>query len=108
MFDCTLGELMADPDAWGIAQGCAREVFALGRAKNIAFDFDEPIAYVTAFGNKMPAARPSMLLDHHARRRSEIDAINGMAVELGRELGIPTPYNEVLTAIIRRREAAFE
>ena len=108
VFDCTLGELMADPDAWGVAQGCAREVFALGQAKNIAFDFDDPIAYVTAFGNKMPAARPSMLLDHHARRRSEIDAINGMAVELGRELGIPTPYNEVLTAIVRRREAAFE
>lgn len=108
VFDCTLGELMADSDAWGVAQGCAREVFALGQAKNIAFDFDDPIAYVTAFGNKMPAARPSMLLDHHARRRSEIDAINGMAVELGRELGIPTPYNEVLTAIVRRREAAFE
>ena len=55
----------------------------------------------------MPDARPSMLLDHHARRRSEIDAINGMAVELGRKLGIPTPYNEVLSAVIRQREAAF-
>jgi ketopantoate reductase len=27
-----------------------------------------------------------------------VDAINGMAVKLGRELGIPTPYNEVLRA----------
>jgi len=49
-----------------------------------------------------------MLLDHHARRRSEIDAINGMAVELGRKLGIPTPYNEVLSAVIRQREAGFQ
>jgi 2-dehydropantoate 2-reductase len=48
-----------------------------------------------------------MLLDHHAKRPSEIDAINGMAVELGRELGISMPYNEVLTAVIRQREAAF-
>ena len=107
VFDCTLGELMSDPDAWGIAQGCAREVYALGEAKNIDFAFDDPIEYVTAFGHKMPDARPSMLLDHHARRPSEIDAINGMAVELGRQLGIPTPCNEVLTAIIRRREAGF-
>ena len=98
---------MADANAWRIAQGCAREVHALGRAKNIDFAFDDPIAYVTAFGKKMPDARPSMLLDHGARRLSEIDAINGMAVELGRELGIPTPYNEVLTAIIRRRESTF-
>lgn len=108
VFDCTLGELMADADAWAIAQGCTREVYALGQAMQIDFDFEEPIAYVTAFGNRMPDARPSMLLDHQARRRSEIDAINGMAVELGRRLGIPTPYNEVLTAIIRRHEAKFD
>ncbi len=55
----------------------------------------------------MPDARPSMLLDHHAKRPSEIDAINGMAVELGKQLNIPTPYNEVLTAVIRQREANF-
>jgi 2-dehydropantoate 2-reductase len=108
VFDRTLGELMADPASWAIAQGCALEVQALGRAKNIAFSFDDPAEYITAFGHKMPDARPSMLLDHHAGRPSEIDAINGMAVELGRQLGIPTPYNEVLTAVIRQREAGFQ
>jgi 2-dehydropantoate 2-reductase len=107
VFDRTLGELMADPASWAIAQGCALEVQALGQARNIAFNFDDPIEYITAFGKKMPDARPSMLLDHHAKRLSEIDAINGMAVELGKQLGIPTPYNEVLTAVIRQREADF-
>jgi 2-dehydropantoate 2-reductase len=107
VFDCTLGELMADAGRWAIAQGCALEVFALGQAKNIAFSFDDPLEYVAAFGRKMPDARPSMLLDHHAKRASEVDAINGMAVELGRELGIATPYNEVLSAVIRQREAGF-
>jgi 2-dehydropantoate 2-reductase len=107
VFDYTLGELMADPACWAIAQGCALEVQALGQARNIAFNFDDPIEYITAFGKKMPDARPSMLLDHHAKRPSEIDAINGMAVELGKQLGIPTPYNEVLTAVIRQREADF-
>ncbi|HUV23317.1 MAG TPA: 2-dehydropantoate 2-reductase [Gammaproteobacteria bacterium] len=107
VFDRTLGELMADPASWAIAQGCALEVQALGKARNIAFNFDDPIETITAFGNKMPDARPSMLLDHHARRPSEIDAINGMVVELGKQLGIPTPYNEVLTAVIRQREANF-
>ena len=107
VFDYTLGELMADPATWSIAQGCALEVYALGQARNIVFTFDDPIEYVTAFGLKMPGARPSMLLDHHAERPSEIDAINGMAVELGQQLGIPTPYNEVLSAVIRQREAGF-
>ena len=108
VFDYTLGELMADPAAWAIAQGCALEVYALGKAKNIAFNFDNPLEYVEAFGNKMPDARPSMLLDHHAKRASEIDAINGMAVELGKQLGVPTPYNEVLSAVIRQREREFD
>jgi len=107
VFDKTLGELMADQVTWAIAQGCAREVYRLGQAKNIAFAFEDPTEYVTAFARKMPDARPSMLLDHHARRPSEIDAINGMAVELGRQLNIPTPYNEVLTAVIQQREAEF-
>ena len=106
-FDCTIGELMDDPDRWQVALGCAQEIYALGKSRKIAFSFDDPIAYVTAFGERMPDARPSMLLDHQARRPSEIDAINGMAVTLGRELGIPTPYNESLTAVIRAREASF-
>ena len=106
-FDCTIGELMAAPDRWRVALGCTREIHELGKSKKIAFSFDDPIAYVTAFGERMPNARPSMLLDHHARRPSEIDAINGMAATLGQELGVPTPYNETLTAIIRSKEAAF-
>lgn len=107
VFGFTLRELMANPGTWEIAQGCCAEVFALGRAKGIVFDFEEPIAYVTAFGEKMPDARPSMLLDHLAGRASEIDAINGMAEVLGEQLGIATPYNRLMTEIVRNREAAF-
>jgi len=106
-FDCTIGELMADPDQWRVALGCAQEIFSLGQSKKIAFSFDDPIVYVTAFGERMPNARPSMLLDQHARRASEIDAINGMAVTLGREMGIETPFNEALSAVVRAREAGW-
>lgn len=107
VFDCTLGELMANPTWWAIALGCAMEVFRLGQAQEIAFGFEDPIAYVTEFASRMPEARPSMLLDHQAGRTSEIDVINGMAAELGAKLGIPTPYNDVLSAVVRRREAQF-
>ncbi len=107
VFDCTIGELMANPAWWEIASGCTLEAHACGVAKNIAFSFDDPVAYVTAFGANMPDARPSMQLDHMAERRSEIDAINGMVPVLGRALGIATPYNETLSAIVRRREEAF-
>jgi 2-dehydropantoate 2-reductase len=106
-FNCTVGELMANPAWWEIATGCAREAFACGKAKRIRFGFDDVTQYVRSFGAGMPLARPSMLLDHLAQRVSEIDAINGMVPVLGRELGIPTPYNDSMSAVVRRREEAF-
>lgn len=39
--------------------------------------------------------------------QEHLNAINGMAVELGQKLGIATHYNEVPSAVIRAREAQF-
>lgn len=107
-FMCTVGELMSDPARWEVAQGCCREAYAMGIAKGVAFSFDDPVAYVTRYASGLQEARPSMLLDHFAERRSEIDAINGMVPILGRELGIPSPYNDTLCAVLRAKEDGFE
>ena len=107
VFNLTIGELMASPDKFDLALGCTREIYQLGLAKKVNFSFDDPVAYATAFGERMPHARPSMLLDHLARRPSEIDAINGMAEVLGADLGIATPYNQTLSAVVRDRESHF-
>jgi 2-dehydropantoate 2-reductase len=48
-----------------------------------------------------------MRLDHLAHRPSEVDVINGEVVRQSRERGLPAPYNEVLCAILRRRESTF-
>ena len=106
-FDVTVGELMADPELWGIALGCTAEAYRVGRAKGIRFGFDDPLRYVTEFAATIPNASPSMRLDHLARRRSEVEVINGQVVELGRELGMRVPYNETLCAILRQRESRF-
>ena len=107
VFNKTLGELMSDPYAWSIAQTCGVEAYQAGCAKNINFTFDDVLQYITDFGNNMPDARPSMLLDHTERRKSEIDAINGMVPEVASEMGTRAPYNEVISAIIRSRESEF-
>ena len=103
----TVGEVMADPEAWRVASGCAAEADAVARAKGVALDFDDVTAYVHAFGEKLPNARPSMLLDHLAGRRSEIDAINGAIPPAAEEVGVPAPYNEVVSALVRVKEAGF-
>lgn len=106
-FDCTLGELMADEQRWDVALACTREAYAEGVARQINFSFDDPIAYVTAFGQSMPDARPSMLLDHHAGRRSELSAINGAVPVMAKARGASAPYNQTLTAVLSAREEKF-
>ena len=107
VFDCAVGELFAQPEWRDIALNTMLEAYRIGMAKGINFSFDDPVAYATAFAEGIPAASPSMRLDHQAKRRSEIDAINGMVSVLGKEMDIPTPYNQVLSAEVRRREDAF-
>jgi len=107
VFGCTIEEVMSDPHAWKIARGCGLEAYAVSQAKGIAMSFDDPEKYITAFGQKLPKARPSMLLDHLERRRSEIDAINGMVPVVANEVGLRAPYNEVMTAIVKSRETMF-
>ncbi len=106
-FNATVGELMESPEHWQIALGAMQEAYAIAQARGIQLSFDDPVAYVTAFGAGMPQARPSMLLDHMAERVSELDAINGIVPVMGRDAGIPTPYNDTLTAILKQRERGF-
>jgi 2-dehydropantoate 2-reductase len=107
VFDVTVGELMSDPDTWRVALGCTAEAYRLGVAKGVPFSFDDPLRYVTEFASTIPNASPSMRLDHLAGRPSEIDVINGAVVTESKELGLAAPYNETLSAVLRRREAAF-
>jgi len=108
VFDVTVGELMANPEAWAVALGCTMECYRLGQAKGIAWPFDDPVRYVTEFASTIPHASPSMRLDQLAGRRSEVDVINGKVVELSRELGLDAPYNETLCAVLRERESRFD
>jgi 2-dehydropantoate 2-reductase len=66
----TVGEILADEDVWSIAGNCALEAYRVARASNIRLDIDDPLSYVRDFGARIPHARPSMLLDHMAGRRS--------------------------------------
>ena len=108
VFDVTVGELMANPEAWKVALGCTAEAYRLGVAQGVEFPFEDPLRYVTDFAATIPNASPSMRLDQLARRRSEVDVINGQVVALSRELGLEAPYNETLCAILRRRESLFD
>ena len=105
--ELTIGGVMADADAWAVAEGCAKEAIAVAAAKGVRLDVGDPLAHIRTLAGKIPDARPSMLLDWLANRRCEIDAINGAIPRLGRTLGVPTPVNDIVVGLVKARERTF-
>ena len=108
VYNCSIGELIAKQEFWEVAKGCTLEVYEIAKKKNISLSFNNPIEYVKEFGSKMPDAKPSMLIDHLSRRKSEIDFLNGKVVNLGLETKTHTPFNFMLTSIIKKKEEDFK
>ncbi len=48
--------------------------------------------------------KASMLQDLEKGRRTEIDAIDGQVSAAGRDLGIPTPYSDMVVAVVKAAE----
>jgi 2-dehydropantoate 2-reductase len=103
-----VGEVQASPSAWSIAAACAAEAYHVANGKGIKLDFDDPVRYVKEFGQKIPNARPSMLLDHLAGRKAEVDNINGAIPREGQKIGIATPVNSLVVALLRAKESGFK
>lgn len=98
-------EVLDDPAAWHVASSCATEAYEVARTRGIRLDFDDPVAYVRAFGEKIPGARPSMLLDIIAGRPTEIDVINGAIPRVAKEIGLAAPVNETVTALVEAKSS---
>lgn len=103
----TVGQVMDDPQMGPVSQAAATEAWAVAKASGIAVAVSDPVAHVRAFGAGMPNAKPSALLDHEARRVSEIDVINGAVPRQGARVGVEAPVNATLTAVVMSVERSW-
>jgi len=96
-----LGPVMADPDTRALFRKVMEEVRAVARAKGVAIadDFiDTQMAFADAAA---PTTKASQLNDLEAGNRLELDWLAGKVVALGRDLGLPTPVNETIYAVLK-------
>ena len=84
-----------------ISDGLRREIEAIAAAKGIEFS---KVAASAKGSPVMPSARYSTLQDLDAKRHTEIDMFSGALMRMGKELGIPTPYNEYTYHMIKALE----
>ena len=67
----------------------------------IELPYPDPLARTEDVCRATGANISSMLQDIRAGRRTEIDSINGMIASHGRQLGIATPVNSLLTCLVK-------
>ena len=85
-----------------ISKALRRELEAIAAAKGIDISLAEKA--ITKGCPEPPAARYSTLQDLDAGRHTEIDMFSGALINMGQELGIPTPFNEYTYHMIKALE----
>ena len=84
------------------------ETVAVARAQGINLDPEERWDAITGLLKRAVGAKGSMLQDVEARRRTEIDVINGAISEGGQRLGLPTPHNDAMVWMMKALEETFQ
>lgn len=103
----TADRLIAHEPMMDVMRALLRETVAVAEAEGIALDFDERWDYIVNLLRNAVGARGSMLQDVQARRRTEIDVINGAIAAAGRRHGIPTPVNDTMVGLMKALEAEY-
>jgi 2-dehydropantoate 2-reductase len=100
-----IGEVLNEPNAFNLAAKCACEATDVARALGVRFEFTDPADYIRRFGERIPGAKPSLLLDRLSGKRGEIDFINGAVASEAEKLAVPAPTNAALADLVRAMEA---
>jgi len=96
-----LGPILADPDTRAFFRSLMEEVVTLAAAKGTTIDpgfIDDRMKFADA---APPGMKASLLHDLERGNRIEIDWLAGKVVALGRELGVPTPANAAVYAMLK-------
>jgi 2-dehydropantoate 2-reductase len=102
MFDVSV-QLGRESLAVGAALGYRTEAIFGMRADEFAGSSDENLVTTmkTLLGH-VSRGRTAPIHDHIKGRRSEMEFISGVVARKGRELGIPTPFNDAVVEIDRK------
>jgi 2-dehydropantoate 2-reductase len=102
------GQIAGSADAWEVVERAVYEVLALAKAAKIhPPGLEDPQAALTGalkIATQMAEALSSTAQDMNRGKRTEIDSLNGYVSRRGAELGVPTPVNHALYALVKLAE----
>ncbi len=102
------GLIASSADAWKVVETVVYEVLAVARAAGIhppgLEDPQAALAGALKIATSMAEALSSTGQDLNRGKRTEIDSLNGYVSRRGAELGVPTPVNQALFALVKLAE----
>jgi 2-dehydropantoate 2-reductase len=102
------GNIATSADAWKVVERAVYEVLAVARAADIhppgLEDPKAALAGALKIATQMAEALSSTAQDMNRGKRTEIDSLNGYVSRRGAELGVPTPVNHALYALVKLAE----
>ena len=99
--------LAAEPAIVKVMHDAVDEALDVAAALGIALPREASHAGVEKIAQTMSGQRSSTAQDVAARKPTEIDHLNGYVVRRGAELGIATPVNKTLHALVKLVEAGY-
>jgi 2-dehydropantoate 2-reductase len=98
------GRILQSEPAREIMRRAIAEAVAVARAEGIVLSEEALVEAAFRFGGMMPEAISSTAQDIARGKTTEINSLNGFVARRGRELGISTPVNETLQALVHLLE----
>jgi 2-dehydropantoate 2-reductase len=100
LIDDKVSKALEHPEMMRVIHQIVSEVMAVSAAVKVPLPADMPDR-VVKWTQEIRDIHTSMYDDWKAGRQTEIRNLNGYIVDKGRALGVPTPVNEALTAMIK-------
>ena len=104
LFDRPIGMVEQCEEAWALGRQEIAEAVQVSNASGQSFSYEEVCDFVWQVLHGAREGTTSMRADIHAGRPTEIAYLNGAVAALGKQYGIPTPYNTMMTQLIRTLE----
>lgn len=102
------GQIAGSADTWKVVETAVHEVLAVAKAANIhppgLEDPKAALAGALKIATQMAEALSSTAQDMNRGKLTEIDSLNGYISRRGAELGVPTPVNHALYALVKLAE----
>ena len=98
------GTVAGHEQASSIVELATREAVAVAQAAGVPLPLEATLASARQLGRAIAGALSSTAQDIERGKRTEIDSLNGWVARRGQELGVPTPVNRTLHALVKLLE----